>query len=150
MTKSILDIRVGKDKLPLDQLVDLYDSVGWVGYTNEKELPKLQEAIRNSSYVVTAWIGEKLIGLARGLSDDVSIFYLQDILIDPEYQRQGVGRELLSNCLERYQHVRMKVLITDDEKRQKIFYESLGFKNTRELKKISLNAFVQMVGQEMD
>jgi ribosomal protein S18 acetylase RimI-like enzyme len=72
--------------------------------------------------------------------------FIQDILINPGFQRQGIGRELLSNCLERYQHVRMKVLITDDEERQKKFYESLGFRNTRDLRNINLNAYVLMEG----
>ena len=83
----------------------------------------IQAAIQNSTYVLTAWSGEKVIGLARCMSDDVSIFYLQDILIHPEYQRQGVGRKLLLKCLERFEHVRMKVLLTDDEEQQRMFYE---------------------------
>jgi ribosomal protein S18 acetylase RimI-like enzyme len=139
-----LEIRIGKDNLPVDQLIDLYNSVGWAVYTNEKNLPRLQDALSNSSYVVTAWKGNKLIGFARCLTDDLSILYIQDILINPAFQRQGIGRELLSNCLERYQHVRMKALITDDEEKQKRFYESLGFRNTKDLKKLKLNAYVLM------
>ena len=50
-------------------------------------------------------------------------FYLQDILVRPEHQRTGVGRQLLAVCLERYSHVRQKVLLTDDEAQER-FYES--------------------------
>jgi ribosomal protein S18 acetylase RimI-like enzyme len=112
--------------------------------------PKLQDAVRNSTYVVTAWSGDTLVGLARCLSDDVSICYLQDILIRPEYQRLGVGRRLLADCLERFAHVRMQVLMTDDEERQKRFYESMGYRNTRDLKSITLNAFVRMPGRDLE
>jgi ribosomal protein S18 acetylase RimI-like enzyme len=150
MSSSLIDIRIGKHNLPLEQIMDLYNSVGWVAYTTEEGGLKLQEAIQNSTYVVTAWRGEKMIGLARCISDDVSISYLQDILVNPEYQRQGVGRKLLSNCLERFEHVRMKVLLTDDEERQKVFYESLGYKNTLDLKKTRLNTFVQITGIELE
>jgi len=136
--------------LPFDQVVALYISVGWLAYTTEEQKPDLQDAIRNSTYVVTVWIGDKLIGLARCLSDDVSICYLQDILINPTYQRQGIGRRLLINCLERFEHVRMKVLLTDDEERQKLFYESLGYKNTKDLKKTLLNAYIQITGRELE
>jgi len=142
-------LKTGHD-IPFDQLVDLYNSVGWLAYTTDEQRPKLQEAINNSTYVVTAWSGETLVGLARCLSDDVSICYLQDILIHPEFQRHGIGRKMLSNCLERFAHVRMKVLITDDEERQKLFYESLGFKNTKDLKKIPLNAYVQIAGRDLE
>ena len=44
----------------------------------------------------------------------------------------------------------MKVLLTDDEERQKIFYESLGYKNTKDLKKNPLNAYVQIAGRELE
>lgn len=149
MNKPEITLKTGYD-IPFDQLVDLYNSVGWLAYTIDEQRPKLIEAIRNSTYVVTAWSSEMLVGLARCLSDDVSICYLQDILIHPEFQRHGFGRRLLSNCLERFAHVRMKVLITDDEERQKLFYESLGYKNTKNLKKIPLNTYVQIAGRDLD
>ena len=149
MDTSAYILKIGRE-LPLDQLVDLYNSVGWLAYTTEEQKPKLQEAIRNSTYVVTMWSGEKMVGLARCISDDVSICYLQDILIHPEHQRHGIGRKLLLNCLERFAHVRMQVLLTDDEVHQKKFYESLGYKNTKDLRKIPLNAFVKITGRELE
>ncbi len=149
MDASTIEIRVGGD-LTFDQLFGLYDSVGWVSYTHEQRRAELPKAIRNSTYVVSAWSGDSLVGLARGLSDDVSIFYLQDILVRPAFQGQGVGRRLLENCLERFGHVRSKVLMTDDEQRQVRFYESLGYKNTRSLSKWHLNTFVQIEGLDLE
>jgi len=149
MDATTLEIKTRHD-LPFDQLVELYNSVGWQAYTNAKQAPKLQDAIRNSTYVVTAWDENRLVGLARCISDDVSICYLQDILIHPNYQRLGLGRKLLMNCLARFEHVRMKVLMTDDEERQKKFYESLGYKNTKNLTRIKLNAFVQIAGVQLE
>jgi ribosomal protein S18 acetylase RimI-like enzyme len=143
-----LKIIVGHE-LPFEQVVSLYNSVGWVAYTNEREKPKLPQALENSTYVVSAWDGNQLIGLARCLSDDVSIFYLQDILVHPDFQHQGVGRQLLSNCLERFEHVRMKVLLTENEEKQIKFYESMGYKNTKDLHQIQLNAFVQAKGMDL-
>ena len=149
MNSDAIQLSTDSD-VPVEQLVELYTSVGWLAYTNDEQRPYLLKAIQNSTHVVTAWDGDKLVGLARCLSDDVSICYLQDILIHPEYQRLGIGRKLLLNCIERFAHVRMKVLITDDEERQKRFYESLGYKNTKDLIKIPLNAFVQIKGMELE
>lgn len=149
MNSDAIQLSTDSD-VPVEQLVELYNSVGWLAYTNDEQRPNLLKAIQNSTHVVTAWDGDKLVGLARCLSDDVSICYLQDILIHPEYQRLGIGRKLLLNCIERFAHVRMKVLITDDEERQKRFYESLGYKNTKDLIKIPLNAFVQIKGMELE
>lgn len=136
--------------IPFEQLVDLYNSVNWLAYTTGEAELKLQDAIRNSTYVVSAWSGNTLVGLARCLSDDVSICYLQDILIRPEYQQMGIGRRLLSDCLERFAHVRMQVLMTDDEERQKKFYESLRYRNTKDLKGITFNVFVRMPGGDLE
>lgn len=104
----------------------LYQSVGWAAYTRDPAL--LAQALRNSSFVVTARNAEgDLAGLARAVSDDVSICYLQDILVDPACQGAGVGRKLLEAVQARFGHVRQTVLLTDDEPGQRAFYEALGF-----------------------
>jgi ribosomal protein S18 acetylase RimI-like enzyme len=145
MTLPSFELRAGSD-LSLDALLSLYDSVGWAAYTRDPA--GLQTALRNSTYVVAAWREGQLIGLARALSDDVAIVYIQDILVRPEAQRSGVGRALLAHLLERFGHVRSAVLLTDDDEAQLRFYASLGFMNTRDLVKIPLNAFVRMPGLE--
>ena len=145
MEDKKIEIKEGRE-IPFDQLISLYDSVGWAAYTNEERRSDLKKAVRNSSYVITAWCEGRLIALARGLSDDVSIFYLQDILVSPEFKRRGIGKQLLTRCLERYQHVRSRVLLTDDEEKQMQFYESMGFINTKNLKQFKINAFVLTEG----
>ena len=140
-----IELRTGRD-LPFDQLLALYESVGWVAYTNEDRRADLPRAVRNSTYVVSAWHRDTLVGLARGLSDDVSILYLQDILVRPAFQRQGIGRQLLDNVLARFRHVRTVVLLTDDRAQQLQFYASAGFVNTRDLTAPPLNAFVRIDG----
>jgi ribosomal protein S18 acetylase RimI-like enzyme len=149
MSTSHIDLKPGSD-LPFDQLLDLYNSVGWRNYTSEEQRDLLPRALHNSTYVISAWDQDRLVGLARGLSDDVSIFYLQDILIHPEYQRKGVGRQLLTNCLERFRHVRQKVLLTDDEEKQLLFYESLGYHNTRKIQSMQLNTFIIIEGLKLE
>ena len=122
-----------------DDLLDLYGSVGWLAYTSDPE--GLTRAVEASTLVVTARHEGELIGLARALSDGVAIFYLQDILVRPDWQRRGVGGTLLARCLERYGHVRTKVLMTDDEERQHAFYRAMGFEPTSEIE--SLHVFIR-------
>ncbi len=126
----------------------LYNSCGWTNYT--KDADNLMKAILNSTYVVTCRKGDELLALARCVSDDVSICYLQDILVNPAHQRKGIGRKLLENCLERFAHCRTQVILTDDEERQRLFYESLGFKNTKTLDRVSLNCYVRMSGMKLE
>ncbi len=124
-----------------DELLDLYASVGWSAYTRTAE--DLARAVANSTFVVSARDDEgRLVGLARGLSDDVSVFYLQDILVRPEHQRQGIGRDLLATCLDRFAHVRQKVLLTDDDPAQHAFYESFGYRRTSDFEPTPMTAYV--------
>jgi GNAT superfamily N-acetyltransferase len=133
------------DRVEQEELVALYDAVGWTAYTRDPE--GLARAISNSTFVVTARDEEgSLVGLARGLSDDVSVFYLQDILVRPERQRRGVGRALLNACLDRFAHVRQKILLTDDDPAQLAFYESVGYRIAGGDADPHLTAFVRFDG----
>ena len=125
-------------------LCALYDAVGWSAYTRDPD--KLLAAFRGSSLVVEARADGHLVGIARCVSDDVSIAYVQDILVHPDRHRTGLGRALLGAVLERYAHVRQKVLLTDDREEQVRFYEAMGFANTRDLTVTRLNAFVIIEG----
>ena len=133
------------DRQPeLDALVALYDAVGWSAYTQRPD--RLQAAIQGSHVVVTAWVAQALVGLARTISDGVSIVYIQDILVHPDQQGKDVGQALVREIFRHYPDVRQKVLLTDDRPEQLRFYERLGFHNTRNLSQTPLNAFVIIEG----
>ncbi|HEY8911807.1 GNAT family N-acetyltransferase [Lacisediminihabitans sp.] len=124
-------------------LVSLYASVGWGAYARDPDA--LVKAVEQSSYVVSATdSAENLVGLIRVISDDVSICYIQDLLVHPDHQRAGVGRALIERALTRYVHARQKVLITDDEPGQRAFYESIGFIEAHDFEPAPLRAFVQI------
>jgi GNAT superfamily N-acetyltransferase len=132
------------DDLGREELIALYASVGWTAYTSDPA--KLERAITGSSYVVTARRGGLLIGLARAISDDATICYLQDLLVVPQEQRTGVGSLLAREILRRYAGVRQKVLITDDEPGQRAFYQALGYTEIRDFSQAPLRAFVRFDG----
>ena len=133
--------------VPPEALVDLYDSVGWSAYTRDPAV--LTKAVGGSDCVFIVREDGQLIGLARAISDDASVVYVQDILVRPSHQGKGLGRALVNAILKRYSHVRQKVLLTDDRPEQLRFYESLGFRNTRSLTRTPLNAFVIIEGADL-
>ncbi|WP_104172495.1 GNAT family N-acetyltransferase [Arthrobacter sp. Y81] len=107
-------------------VIAVYESVGWTAYTGEPEV--LVRAIRNSAFVVTCRDGAgEIVGLARAISDDATICYVQDILVRPSFQGSGAGRAMLEAIQSRYRHVRQTVLITDNGPGQRGFYQTLGF-----------------------
>ncbi|QUQ62624.1 GNAT family N-acetyltransferase [Kutzneria sp. CA-103260] len=127
--------------VPLGELRQLYGAVGWTAYTENPEL--LGKGVAGSSYVVTARLGGRLVGLARAMSDDATVCYLQDVLVHPDVHRRGIGRALVRAVLDRYRTVRQKVLLTDDEPAQRAFYESLGYAEIRDFGPGTLRAFVR-------
>jgi len=132
------------ESVDIDELVTLYDAVGWSAYTREPET--LRAAIAGSSFVVTARRGTRLVGLARAISDGAMDCYLQDVLIAPDQQRSGVGRALVTVVLDRYSGVQRKVLLTGDEPRQRAFYESLGWAEIRDVGGGTIRVFVRFDG----
>ena len=127
--------------VPLAELLQLYGAVGWTAYVDQPEL--LGKGVAGSSCVVTARLGHRLVGLARAMSDDATICYLQDVLVHPDAQRRGIGRALVRAILDRYRLVRQKVLLTDDEPAQRAFYESLGYAEIRDFGPGTLRSFVR-------
>jgi GNAT superfamily N-acetyltransferase len=106
------------------EILDLYGSVNWQRYTEDPD--QLIRAL-DSSDVVIAMEGDTLVGLARAISDGETIVYIQDLLVRPSAQRQGVATQLMTWLLEPYSAVKQKILLTDDKEDQRLFYESLGF-----------------------
>ena len=108
----------------LKQLVELYESVGWISYSNKPS--ELKEAIKNSLFNIGAFDGEELVGLIRVVGDNISIIYIQDILVKEKYQGLGIGTNLLQLVLNRYNNVRQIVLMTDNTEKTKLFYKRNG------------------------
>ena len=108
-----------------DEIRRLYASVGWIAYTNDMDA--LRKGIENSLLVLAAYEDGELIGLLRAVGDGYTVVFIQDILVNPEKQRQGAGTALVKAALERFPRVRQIELTTDDKPETAAFYKSLGF-----------------------
>lgn len=109
-----------------EEILTLYQAVGWSNYFNKPEM--LKQAYENSLYTVGAYLADDLVGVIRVVGDGASILYIQDLLVHPSHQRKGIGRKLFEHVIVKYQDVYQKVLITDDTEKTKSFYENMGFK----------------------
>lgn len=122
-----------------EEILNLYQSVGWLNYVNQPEM--LKNAYANSLKIFGAYENEKLIGIIRVVGDGHSIVFIQDIIVLPEYQQHGIGTALLKRVLDTYEHVYQKTLLTDNTERTIRFYKSLGFQMDTE---IECRAFTKM------
>lgn len=137
-----MDFTVRRDRPSQDELVRLYDAVGWSTYTAEPA--RLKAAIDASFHVLAARDeAGRLVGLIRTVSDGVSIAYIQDLLVHPDAQRAGVGSALMRDVLSAVSGLRQVVLLTDAEPGQRAFYEACGFTEAHDMKEWPVRSFVR-------
>ena len=108
-----------------DEIKRLYTEVGWSAYT--ENMQTLEQGYKNSLLVLAAYQNEELLGIIRVVGDGFTIVFVQDILVFPQKQRQGVGTALLKAVLAKYPDVRQIELVTDNTPKTVAFYKSLGF-----------------------
>ena len=113
------------------EVVTLYNSAGWSYYTRHPEV--LEKAYANSLCTLGAYDGNKLVGLIRCVGDGYTILFIQDLLVHPAYQRQGIGTRLMKALLERYPYVYQIELATDNTEKTMAFYKTLGFCSLQEI-----------------
>lgn len=85
--------------------------------------------IINSNLMVTAWDGEKLIGIARSMTDFHFACYLSDLAVHKDYQGKGIGKQLqimTQNQLGEKCHL---ILIAAPDANS--YYEHIGYTNNQ-------------------
>ena len=93
-------------------------------FDNGRSPDALRSSFEQSQHVAVAWDGDRLVGMARLLSDGVCNAYLLDVWTASSHRRRGIGSALVRRLMERVpgQHVGLQ---TDDAH---AFYQSLGFR----------------------
>ena len=84
-----------------EQVQELFLSVGWVSGQYPQRLYK---ALMHSSTVLTAWDGERLVGLIRALDDSEMLAQIHYVLVHPDYQGQGIAGQLVERIKEKYKN----------------------------------------------
>jgi len=65
-----------------------------------KDLERLQKMLDGADLIVTARDGQKIIGVARCITDFCYCCYLSDLAVDVAFQGQGIGTQLIKRCRE--------------------------------------------------
>ena len=114
-----------------EEILKLYTAAGWTAYT--EDAAALRRGYENSLLVLAACEGDDLLGIIRAVGDGSTVVLIQDLLVDPEHQRKGIGSALLKAVLDRYAGVRQIELVTDNTEKTVAFYQSMGFRELSEL-----------------
>jgi ribosomal protein S18 acetylase RimI-like enzyme len=116
--------RLGNN-LNLDQVIELYHASTLSERRPVEDRGAMAAMLENASLVVTAWDGERLVGLARTLSDFLYVGYLSDLAVHAEYQRQGIGKELIAQT-RRYMGPKAKLVLIAAPRAVE-YYPRIGF-----------------------
>ena len=124
-------VTITDQKPTMPEVLALYKSVGWSMYTRDPA--RLERALTHSLTVLSAYEGKQLVGLIRAGGDGETILFIQDLLVLPEYQRRGIGKQLIEALLARFPEVRQRVLLTDDDPKTRSFYKAAGFVESQQM-----------------
>lgn len=111
-----------------EQVHALFQSVDWISANYPERVIK---ALANCETVITAWDGTRLVGLINAIDDGELTAYSHYLCILPDYQGQGIGRELLRQLKQKYKQYLYLILIAENEPLIK-YYEANGFKQIGE------------------
>ena len=109
----------------LEDVLHLYQAVGWTNYTNQPQM--LKQALSQSLVIYLALDGDAVVGLIRLVGDGFSSVLVQDLIVLPSYQRQGIGRSLMKEALEDYKDAYQVQLVTEQTEKNLGFYRFMGF-----------------------
>ena len=109
----------------IDEVLHLYQAVGWTNYTNQPQM--LEQSLAHSLAIYVARDGEEIVGLVRLVGDGFSSVFIQDLIVLPSYQRQGIGSDLMKEALGDFKDAYQVQLATEQTEKTLEFYRSLGF-----------------------
>lgn len=127
------------DVSEMADVIAIYENIGWVAYLQNED--KLFSAFENSLYLLGAYDNDQMIGFVRAVGDGEHVVLVQDLIVKAEYQNDGIGTCLFEKILNKYQTVRLFMVVTDiEDKRNNAFYRKFGM---RELEQYAMIGYVR-------
>ena len=118
-----MDITYSFDKRPsVEEVIELYDKSALPRPTTDKA--RIQKMFDGSNLIVTAWDNQVLVGIARSVTDWAWSCYLADLAIHPDYQKNGIGKELVRLTKEKLGDEVMLLLLSVPDAMQ--YYPKIG------------------------
>lgn len=108
-----------------EQFVDLLKQSTLAERRPVDDMKCITAMLTNANLLCTAWDGQKLVGVARSVTDFEFCCYLSDLAVDMDYQNKGIGR----NLIRRTQSLlgkRAKIVLLSAPKAEG-YYPKLGF-----------------------
>ena len=118
-------IKIRYNTLTSEEWAYLRSSTPWTSQPKEV----FATALENSLQTVAAYHNDNIIGMGRITGDNILSFFIQDVIVLPDYQNKGVGTLLVNSLLDyaRRHAVSTTVVSLMASQGKEAFYEKLGF-----------------------
>ncbi len=110
---------------PVMQLKALWDLVPWA---QGRDPESVERAVQATSLLVLAWDEDRLVGSTRVITDGVYYATIWDVIVHPDYRRQGVGYRLVEAAAAPFRHRGFSYIALYSVVGMEPFYERLGFR----------------------
>jgi len=114
------------DTISVEQFMDLLQRSTLAPRRPLDSAERVQRMLDHANLTITAWDGDKLVGVSRSLTDFSFCCYLYDLAVDEPYQHSGIGRELVRRTREEA-GVECTVLLLSAPAAME-YYPKVGFK----------------------
>ncbi|HEX2896998.1 MAG TPA: GNAT family N-acetyltransferase [candidate division Zixibacteria bacterium] len=114
-----------KINIPLKtkDIIDVFDSSGIIRPTQDPK--RIKKMFANSNLTISAWDKKKLVGISRSVTDFSFCCYLSDLAVSKEYQKMGIGKELIKITRENIGESVMLLLLSAAPAMD--YYPKVGF-----------------------
>ena len=110
-----------------EQAIDLYMRSTLGERRPIDNVESFKAMLKNANLTVSAWDGDKLVGISRSLTDFAYVAYLADLAVDQAYQRSGIGKKLIAETKARLGLQCMIVLLAAPKANE--YYKHIGFEH---------------------
>lgn len=113
------------DSPSVEEFADLRRHVGW----GETDTDMASRSLANSLFHVVIRDQEKLIGMGRVVGDGAMYFYVQDVVVHPDYQGLGLGDALMTKIEQYLRQAAVKgaTIGLMAAKGKEVFYSRYGY-----------------------
>ena len=97
-------ITIKENIINVDEFNYLFDEVGWGSHDYEVS----EQALNNNVYSVSIYDNDKIIGYGRIIGDGIIYLYIHDIMVHPNYQGQGIGKQIMEKLVSKINEIKKK------------------------------------------
>jgi ribosomal protein S18 acetylase RimI-like enzyme len=122
-----MDLSIHSDfsKVNLDEMKEIYSSVGWTKHTKEI----IKQVFEASNVIALVTVNGRIIGFGRAMTDGVFNAAIYDVIVHPEFQKQGIARQIMEYLLDKLSNISCVHLISTSGNED--FYKKLGLKRIK-------------------